>query len=171
MTGPMFRRIVVTGPESSGKTTLSKALAAHLHWAWTPEAARTHEDVLNDRVSEDTLDDLHDIQTKAANQAFLDGHPGVVCDTGDLVLRMWSEVTRGTSWHPLTAAFPPVHLHVLCPALDEWEEDPLRSMPNYADRVALENMYRQHLELRPHVVAEGRSLDERLSSVLEQWPW
>ena len=41
-----FRRIVVTGVECSGKTTLSQALAQRLGWAWVPEHARTHADVV-----------------------------------------------------------------------------------------------------------------------------
>ena len=83
-----FRRVVVTGVECSGKTTLSKQLAAHLGWAWVPEHARTHNDVLSGNVSESTFDALHESQTDAAAQAQATHH-GVICDTGDLVLRLW----------------------------------------------------------------------------------
>ncbi|MDV7398455.1 ATP-binding protein, partial [Arthrospira platensis SPKY1] len=35
-------RIALTGPESTGKTTLAKALAARFDTVWAPEYARTY---------------------------------------------------------------------------------------------------------------------------------
>ena len=35
-------RIVLYGPESTGKTTLAKALAEHYQTTWVPEFARTY---------------------------------------------------------------------------------------------------------------------------------
>lgn len=35
-------KVVVFGPESTGKTTLSKQLAAHYHTLWVPEFSRTY---------------------------------------------------------------------------------------------------------------------------------
>ena len=95
-----FRRVVVTGVECSGKTTLSTKLAEQLGWAWVPEAARTHPDVRSGAVTEGTFDELHDMQTQMAADA-RDTHSGVICDTGDLVLRLWAETTMDFSWHPL----------------------------------------------------------------------
>ena len=165
-----FRRVVVTGVECSGKTTLSKLLADHLSWAWVPEAARTHDDVLTRQVSESTFDDLHERQTHMASSA-RNTHPGVVCDTGDLVLRMWAEAVLDFSWHPLLPPDPKVDLHILCPCLETWEPDPLRTLPHLENRLRLEQQYRAHLQLRPHLIAKGSSPEERLDSIIAQWPW
>ncbi len=167
---PSFRRVVVTGGECSGQTTLSKQLAAHLGWAWIPEHARMHPDVLSGSVCESTFDDLHNSQTEAANAART-SHPGVVCDTGDLVLRLWSEAALDFSWHPLMPPEPRVDLHILCPVLPVWEEDPLRTLPRLEDRLALEETYRAHLSHRPHLVAKGSTPEARLEHVLTHWPW
>lgn len=165
-----FRRIVVTGVECSGKTTLSQALAQRLGWAWVPEHARTHSDVVAGKVQESTFDELHESQTAAAAEA-RSTHPGVVCDTGDLVLRMWSEAVLDFSWHPLLPPDPRVDLHVLCPTLPTWEEDPLRTLPRLEDRLALEEQYRAHLAHRHHLIAEGDTVEARLDHVISQWPW
>lgn len=166
-----FRRVVVTGVECSGKTTLSKRLAEQLGWVWTPEAARSHADVLSSNVTERTFDELHELQSEAAASAWRSGAPGVVCDTGDLVLRMWSEAVLDFCWHPLMPAHPSVDLHILCPALETWEPDPLRTLPQLEDRLALEAKYRAHLEHRPHLVAEGATPEARVQNVLKAWPW
>ena len=165
-----FRRVVVTGAECSGKTTFSRLLADHLGWAWVPEAARLHPDVRSGSISEHTFDQLHDTQTNMAAKA-KDTHEGVVCDTGDLVLRLWAEATLEFSWHPLMPPEPRADLHILCPCLEQWEEDPLRTLPNLEDRLALESQYRAHLTLRPHLIAEGDTPEARLASILSQWPW
>ena len=41
MKGPL-KKIVLTGPESVGKTTLAAQLARHYHTAWVPEYAREY---------------------------------------------------------------------------------------------------------------------------------
>ncbi|MBL6619223.1 MAG: hypothetical protein ISP54_02585 [Flavobacteriales bacterium] len=36
-------------------------------------------------------------------------------------------------------------LHLLCHTLNEWEPDPLRTLPRLSDRIALQDEYRQRL--------------------------
>lgn len=40
--GVLMRRVVVTGSECTGKTTLAEGLAAHFHTAWVPEFSREY---------------------------------------------------------------------------------------------------------------------------------
>lgn len=166
-----FKRVVVTGVENSGKTTFASLLAHNLGWQLVEEHARAHEAVLRGQVTEQTFDELHKAQTDAAAEAARAGSCGVICDTGDLVLRMWSEHALGFNWHPLSPPWPSVDLHILCPTLDVWEEDPLRSMPRLEDRLALEAHYRAHLAHRHHLIAEGETPEARVAHVLAQWPW
>ncbi|MDA0729615.1 MAG: ATP-binding protein [Bacteroidetes bacterium] len=170
MNSTPFRRIVITGVENAGKSTLANELSQALGWPCIPEAARQHADVLKNRIDLGTFDELHEIQTERAAKAARDGHEGVICDTGDLILKVWSDVL-GLSWHPLTPPWPPVDLYILCPTLETWEPDPLRSMPEYEDRLALEKIYLEHLMHRPHLVAEGQSAAERCARLVESLPW
>ena len=134
-----------------------------------PEHARTHSDVLRERCKNPPL--TNSTNPKPRRRGSPATHPGVVCDTGDLVLRMWSEAVLDFSWHPLLPPNPRVDLHILCPTLPTWEEDPLRTLPRLDDRLALEEQYRAHLAHRHHLVAEGDTVEARLEHVMSQWPW
>ena len=39
----LMLRVALTGPESTGKTTLSRQLAEHYHTVWAPEYARQYQ--------------------------------------------------------------------------------------------------------------------------------
>lgn len=50
-----IKKIVVIGPESTGKSTLCEQLAAHFNTAWCPEYARAY---LNENGKEYSYNDL-----------------------------------------------------------------------------------------------------------------
>ena len=50
-----IKKIILTGPESSGKTTLAKQLAERFQTTWVPEFARTYLDNLTRPYREDDL--------------------------------------------------------------------------------------------------------------------
>lgn len=89
------QRIMITGPESTGKSTLAQQLAQHFKTNYVPEYARQYIDELN-RV--DTYEDilhiaqeqmrLEDKWAETANQCLF-------CDTGLLVTKVWCEYVYG----------------------------------------------------------------------------
>ena len=88
-------RIVLFGPESTGKTTMAKALANHFNCNWVPEFARTYLQEKWDKSQEVcTLDDLLMIaegQLTLENKALSQAERFLFCDTNVLVTRAWSE--------------------------------------------------------------------------------
>ncbi len=65
-----IQKIVVLGPESTGKSTLCAALAAHYQTIWTPEYARQY---LSEHGTMYTYDDLLTIakgQIKNEDEAY-----------------------------------------------------------------------------------------------------
>jgi nicotinamide riboside kinase len=144
MTEP--RVLVLTGVENSGKTTTAEALAKQTGWPLVREFARTHPDVLHGQATVETLKALHLTWKTAVQQAKSAAPretPWVICDTGPLVLEVWAGEVFGVD---LQLSFQEVGLFVLCETLRDWHPDPLRSLPDFEDRLALQALYAQRLK-------------------------
>ena len=86
-TSTTVRRLALLGGESTGKTTLARALAEHLHTAWVPEYGRQRWEELRETLSVDELVAVARRQIDWEDQAvaFIDT-PGswLICDTSPL---------------------------------------------------------------------------------------
>ena len=88
-------RIVLYGPESTGKTSLAQALAAHFKTQWVPEFARVY---LQEKWEREhvvcTLADLPKIvhgQMLWENKRLRLANKWLFCDTNALVTQVWSQ--------------------------------------------------------------------------------
>lgn len=146
-------KIALTGPESTGKTTLAQALTTRFPGsAWVPEFARTYLARLPDPAAY-TLADLEAIawgqlaaETEAGKRVASGGH--LFADTDLLVLLIWAEVRFGhcPAWLRTRALDPAVYHHRLLLRPDlPWAPDPLREHPDDAMRTALFARYRTTL--------------------------
>ncbi|GGG30630.1 AAA family ATPase [Hymenobacter glacieicola] len=130
-------RVALTGPESTGKTTLSRLLAEHYHTVWAPEYARHY---LEERGPNYTLADLEEIargqleaEATAAAAAARLGRPILFCDTDLLVIKIWSEHAFGhcPDWIRRQVQVQQYSLVLLLGVDLPWEPDPLREHPNH----------------------------------------
>jgi NadR type nicotinamide-nucleotide adenylyltransferase len=124
-------RIAITGPESTGKSTLSAQLARHFQTVWVPEFARGYIASL-DRPY--TLPDLEKIargQLKAVEEALPKANRVLFCDTELLVIKIWSEHAFGLcpSWILEELERQPYDLYLLLNVDIPWEPDPQREHP------------------------------------------
>ena len=89
-------RIVLYGPESTGKTTLAKALAEYYQTTWVPEFARTYlQEKWNQKKEVCNLEDLIVIangQVKLENKALWKAKDVVFFDFYILVTKSWSQI-------------------------------------------------------------------------------
>ncbi len=147
---------MILGPESSGKTQLAEALAAHYQTAWVPEVAR---DILENNGNQYTKNDLHKIAQAQINEIERvqkewkekwkpqATQPFIFLDTDLQVIRVWSEWVFGHCDSELLKmlATQTHHGYLLCEPDLPWEADPLRSNPDERDRLAIYHHYREML--------------------------
>ena len=167
-----MQTIVLTGPESSGKTTLARQLAEYFGTGWLPEFARGYLEKLDREYVENDLLEIAKGQV-ASERAFAEGEKKtLIFDTSLEVLKIWSEVRFGRC-HPyiLENLRQRKHgLYLLCRPDLPWEYDPQRENPG--DRKELFHLYHSELtRLNVNFVeVRGRGkmrFENAVSSVLE----
>lgn len=144
-------RVALTGPESTGKTTLSQQLAAHYGTVWVPEYARQYLDERG--ISLDyTLADVENIargqlaaEDATVAEAEARGMPVVFCDTELLVIKVWTEHAFGEcpDWVRAEMERRRYDLILLLGTDIPWEPDPRREHPHL--RQHFYELYRREL--------------------------
>ena len=92
------RRIVLTGSESTGKTTLARRLAETLGAPWVPEYARSYALRKGTELVESDIEPIARGQLATESRALLTGGPLIVFDTDLLSTAVYAEHYYG--WCP-----------------------------------------------------------------------
>ena len=127
----MKTRVAITGPESTGKSSLAKQLAIHYNDVWVQEYARIYIDKL---VKPYTFNDVEQIAITQIQQerAALKAAKNILfADTELLVIKIWMEVKFGKSpaWIERKMIERKYDLYLLCNIDLPWEEDSQREHP------------------------------------------
>ena len=125
-------RIAITGPESSGKTTLAKALSEHYNISFVPEFARTYLEKTEGKYVQLDLDNIAQGQLKSLISA---EDSIVISDTDFSVLEIWSQYKYKNTSELINKLVQKelFDLHILCSPDIPWEADILRENPNSRD--------------------------------------
>lgn len=161
----MSQRILITGPESTGKSWLAQQLAAHYQTAWVPEVARRYLETLGREYEEHDLLEIARLQLAEEDRLAKETAGYLFCDTGMLVLKIWSLHKYGRC-HPyiLEQLRERTYLHIFLTNIDlPWEPDPLREHPE--QRRYLFNWYRQELAQQQYTLISG-SGNKRLQAAI-----
>jgi NadR type nicotinamide-nucleotide adenylyltransferase len=143
-----MKKIVVIGPESTGKSALCEHLAARFNTSWVPEYAREHllkfgasytyddlltiakqQIALEDRIASETASDL------------------LFVDTDMYVMKVWGEFVfnRCHQWVLDCIVGRHYDMYLLCNTDLEWIKDELREYPDLETRRKLFHMYKDIL--------------------------
>ena len=143
-----MKKIVIIGPESTGKSTLTEQLATHYRTAWCPEFAREY---LKENGKDYSFDDLLNI---ARGQLILEDNLLVQAknnlyfiDTDMYVMKVWCEVAFNNchTWILKQIASRNYDLLLLCDTDLPWIKDELREYPDLQTRQRLFKMYKDLL--------------------------
>lgn len=129
--GYFARRVVVFGPESTGKSTLSKNLAKHFETLAVPEYARTY---LEEQDGQLLYEDIEVIaRGQVASEEALIPHCNRMAflDTDVLATTVWSDFLYGKcpTWVSEAAVSRPADLYLLMDVDVPWVEDVVRYLP------------------------------------------
>jgi nicotinamide riboside kinase len=160
----MVKKIVITGPESSGKTTLATQLAARLNTIHVPEFARTYLTWLGRPYQNSDLTAIFNGQIAWEHWYASKANEYLICDTDWTVMDIWRR-DRGLTGVPVSQQSP-WHLAVLCTPDFDWQPDPLREHPT--QRWDFFQRYQQLLEQQgwPFLIVAG-SVQLRLQTIIE----
>jgi NadR type nicotinamide-nucleotide adenylyltransferase len=162
-----MQKIIITGPESTGKTTLAQQLAAHYQTVWVPEYARDYIDQLNRKYEEDDLLEIAKGQVRREDEMIAKYSPErLICDTSLLVVKVWSLVKyqRCHPWILEQLAQRKVDLYLLASPDIPWQPDPQREHPH--QREMLFEIYEQELQNKPHLIVHG-SRTQRMKAAVQ----
>jgi NadR type nicotinamide-nucleotide adenylyltransferase len=179
-----LKKIVVIGPESTGKSTLCKELADRYNTLWVPEYAReyletngmdyNYDDLLTiaqeQIISEEQYANIklknHRQQPNnllSAEQSFL------FIDTDMYVMKVWCEFVFGKchNWILNQIAKRQYDLYLLCNVDLPWTKDNLREYPNFEIRNKLYRYYQDIMinQSTPWIEIEGNYLQRSQKAI------
>lgn len=125
------KRIVVVGPESTGKSELCQHLAAHYRTEWVPEFARFYLDRLDDEYQQHDLKAIAEGQLTWEDDKAEYSNEYLFCDTNLIVIKIWSDHKYGTtdSWIEDQLASRSYDFYLLNNIDIPWMPDPQREHP------------------------------------------
>jgi len=126
-----IKKIAITGPESTGKSTLARQLAEHYKTVWVPEYARTYINRLNRPYERYDLTEMAKGQISHEEKLLLESNNFLFCDTDLSVIKIWSEHKYGIVDPFILAEYESdsYELYLLMDINLGWEYDPQRENP------------------------------------------
>ena len=174
-----IKKVVIIGPESTGKSTLSEALSEHYETTWVKEYAREY---LLKNGTNYTFDNLLDVakgqleneNTAVSNLQLNRSDSGrnipLFIDTDMYVMKVWCEFVfdKCHPWILNQILSRKYDLYLLCNTDVPWVKDELREYPDLHTR---EKLYRHYKDIMinqgvPWVDISG-NYDERLNKAIE----
>ena len=130
-----MKKIVITGPECSGKSTLAKSLSMHYNIPFVEEFARRYGSALKRPIIFNDLEKIA-IGQHASELSVISGSPDLcICDTDFLTIKIWSEVKFNRSLDIIDDRpfWDNVDLYLLCLPSMPWVDDGLREDEDHRD--------------------------------------
>lgn len=158
----MKKKLVITGPESTGKSMLGLFLHNATNFPLVPEYAVEYLKNLNRKYLYEDLVKIAKEQVKSETKAGNANAGLLICDTDLITIKIWSEVRFGKvdDWILKTLLSRHYDHYLLCYPDIDWEFAEFRENPY--DRDVLFNIYEKELLFykKPYTIIKG-TYDQR----------
>jgi NadR type nicotinamide-nucleotide adenylyltransferase len=162
----MLKKIVIIGPESTGKTTLCEQLAQHYNTLWCPEYAReylltngtkySYDDLLAIARGQVELEEKYsqlakNIPVLTPQSSLITHHSLLFIDTDMYVMKVWCEFVFGKCHQFILEQIEKRNydLYLLCNTDLPWTADALREYPDPETRQILYQLYKDEMLHQP----------------------
>lgn len=166
------KKIVVIGPESTGKSTLCEQLAAHYKTVWVKEYAREYLLKNGTQYSFENLLDIAKGQLlleDTAAASLTTHYSPLIIDTDMYVMKVWCEFVFEKCHHWILNRLVErkYDLYLLCNTDLPWVKDELREYPDLIRREKLYHHYKDAMinQAVPWVNISG-NYEERLQKAI-----
>jgi len=188
----MLNKVVIIGPESTGKSTLCEQLGTHYNTLWCPEYAREYllrhgtsynfDDLLTIARGQLKLEDEYAVSVMNRQSAignpqsaiehhspFTIHHSPLFIDTDMYVMKVWCEYVFEKCHQFILDAIAErkYDLYLLCNIDLPWVADELREYPDEQPRIELYNIYKDIMinQQTPWIDISG-DYEERLKKAI-----
>ena len=151
-----MKTVCLHGPESTGKTTLARELAAHFKTIMVPEFGRLYCEVFGNDCD---LEDLrairrgHDLMAAAGRRK---ANKILILDTDAIMTAVWADVLLGARPYDLDRIDDPADLYLLCDIDVPFEADAIRYFPDVAMRKKMFDQAKEELKKKLAVQHDSR---------------
>lgn len=162
-------RIAITGPESTGKTTLAKQLAELYNGRYIPEFAREYVEKLPHHYTFADVEAIANTQIDQYQSTKSGSEQMFFFDTWLIITKVWFNWVFGWTpeWLEDKIHDCPIDLFLLCRPDLPWEADAVRENGG-ENRLKLYDQYRNELNLYGFKYVEiGGSGEDRLQSAID----
>lgn len=142
-----IKRIVVTGPESTGKTVLSQMLSKKMDCPWIPEYAREYVENLGGIYGYSDVEAIGRKQIEEYKKYTAHKADFLIFDTWLIITKVWFQLAFGKvpGWINSSIQEMPVSYYLLCYPDLEWQPDKVRENGG-KKRLELFSIYKEEIE-------------------------
>src|SRR5660398_140578 len=160
--------IVITGAESTGKSTLTESLADYFNVPFIPEIARKYVENLVERYTYRDVENIARQQVEQFNSLVNSNHPFIFIDTWLIITKIWFEVVfnKIPDWFIKEIHQNKIDLFLICDIDLPWISDPVRENGGEKRKI-LQNKYIENInEFNfEYKIVRGKN-EERLKNAL-----
>jgi NadR type nicotinamide-nucleotide adenylyltransferase len=170
----LIKRIVICGPESTGKSTMTENLSVHFNTNYVDEFAREFLqkkwDIYNEVCTKEDLIKIAKGQIELENTKIKSANKLIFCDTNISTTLAWSKTHFDGYFDPWILSQSKLlkyDYYLLLNTDVAWIKDDLRDSPNDREKMFLAHKFELDILNVNYDIIEGSNFDKRLKQAVD----